>query len=301
MVDDYTVFRDYNKRQYGYDSLFVNLAIETNSFCNRGCDFCPVGHARRPVRQMSEEMFDGIMSQLVWLNYVGNVCLHWYNEPLADKRITAWVAKARAACPQSFIYFASNGDLLTAEKLQALIDAGLDLIRVSQYDGVMMPNIQEILKQPKLARHMHASVKTGPDLWNNRGGSLPQLTVLQEPMKDRCIRPDEQLVIDANGHVPLCVNDYFGSYRIGNVTDTSLVDLWNHPRLQQAREHLRQADRTKIEVCRACNEPSVPYASFLPKGRTPPAPVAAVTKRTEVMANGKRIVYSKTVVKRRKK
>ncbi len=304
MADDYTVFRDYNQKQYGLDSLFVNIAIETNSFCNRGCDFCPVGHARRPVKQMPEAMFENILQQLVTLQYVGNICLHWYNEPLADKRIVAWIAKARLACPQSLIYFASNGDLLTPKLLDAVVDAGLDLMRISQYDGAIQPNMQAILDAGQHLKHMHVSVKTEPDLWNSRGGSLPKLVVLQEPMKERCIRPDEQLVIDARGEVPLCVNDYFGSYRIGNVEQTSLVDLWNHPALVQAREYLRQADHTQIAVCRACNEPMRPYAGFLPKGRKPINPAggkSTTTKRTVQMPGGQKIVYSRTVYKQPRK
>lgn len=265
--DSFEIFRRYNQATYGLDNVFTNIAIETTSFCNRGCDFCPVGHERRPVKQMSLLMYEDILQQLATLKYVGHISLHWFNEPLADKRIVTWIALARQACPESHIYFASNGDLLNRNLFDCLVRAGLDLIRVSQYDGHVRHGIQEILDDGLHLSHLHVQVKQAEDLQSARAGALPHLQVLQAPLPVRCIRPDEQLVIAATGEVPLCANDYFISQRIGNVEQTSLLDLWNHPQLRLAREALRRADRTQFPICRACNEPDAPYGKFLPRGR----------------------------------
>lgn len=263
-MDDVSILDRYSREHYGLDSCFCNLAIETSNFCNRGCGFCPVGHDRKPVRRMEESLYVKILHELMAFSYRGDICLQWYNEPLADRRLPMWTALARAACPNSFIYCASNGDFLTQPLFESLVAAGMDLIRVSQYDGAVNDNVQAVLDAGKWLDHLHVSVKGADVLTNTRGGTV-NLRVVQ-PLALRCTRPDEQILIDAHGRVPLCCNDYHVSYCPGSAYEKTVLELWNDPMMVEARGWLRQGDRTRIEVCRGCNEPDVPYEKLLPKG-----------------------------------
>lgn len=262
-MDDVSILDRYSREHYGLESCFCNLAVETSNFCNRGCGFCPVGHQRKPVRRMEEGLYVKILHELTAFGYRGDICLQWYNEPLADKRLPEWTALARAACPHSWIYVASNGDFLTLDLVARLAAAGMNRIDVSQYDGAIQDNVRQVMDGPH-GHILHVSVKGADVLTNTRGGTV-NLRVVQ-PLAVRCTRPDEQLLIDAHGRVPLCCNDYHVSYCPGSAKEKTVLELWNHPMMVEARGWLRQGDRTRIEVCRGCNEPDVPYERLLPKG-----------------------------------
>lgn len=268
MKDDVSIFNEFARQHYDLASCFTNIAIETCNFCNRGCDFCPVGHDRKPVQRMHDGLFLKILTDLSDFEYRGDICLQWYNEPLADKRLPDMVRMARAACPDSYIYCASNGDLLTPKLFDRLVRAGLNLINVSQYDGHIQANVQTVIDSGIAPERLCVGIKGADVLTNTRGGSITPLTVNEKPLLDgvRCIRPDEQLIVDAHGNVPLCCNDYHISHCVGNAADRGLLDLWGDIRLINARHWLRAGDRSRIEVCRACNEPDNRYANCLPKG-----------------------------------
>lgn len=264
-ADTWHILEEHSQRTYGLPFVFPNIAIETCNACNRGCDFCPVGIDRKPVERMSKEMFEDIVDQLHAFGYEGQICLQWYNEPLADKRLTEFTAYARLKCPHSYIYFASNGDLLTPELHVQLVEAGLNHMHVSQYDGHIQDNVQAVLDAGKYLNRLHVAVRVHEDLNNTRGG-LVQVNVDGEyPLKERCIRPDEQMVIAATGDVPLCCNDYHITYKIGNVVDRTLLDLWADTQFAKAWGWLREGDRTQIKVCQLCNEGDASYQQAISK------------------------------------
>lgn len=262
MNDTVEILQAYSREHYGLPFVFSNIAIETSNFCNRDCSFCPVGHERKPAWRMERPMFTKIVAELAAIRYRGDIALHWYNEPLADKRLPEFVAMLRAACPNSHIYAASNGDLLTPALFDRLVAAGLSLLRVSQYDGEVSANVRAVMNGPHGAR-LCVGVKGPAQLGNNRGGSLGTLPA---PLAMRCNRPDEQLTIDAHGRAVLCCNDYHGSYAIGSVDDSTLMELWMSEPMQAARGYLRCGDRSQIAVCRNCNEPDQRYADLIPRG-----------------------------------
>lgn len=239
--------------------LFSNIAIETSNYCNRSCSFCPVSVTRKPVNRLSEQTVLKIFDELHDLGYVGQICFNWYNEPLADVRLADFISIARNSCPRSHIYFSTNGDLLNERMLTRLIKAGISLVRVSQYDGKIADNIHPLVDSP----YVHVHVKQSGDLWNTRGGLITSLVTRDTPLIERCTRPDEQLIIDSYGNVPLCCNDYHASHKMGNINISTLAEIWNNRRFDHARSLVRIGDRTGIPVCNKCNEPDVPYATIL--------------------------------------
>ncbi len=51
----------------------------------------------------------------------------------------------------------------------------------------------------------------------------------------------------------LCCDDWRGEYKIGNIVDTPLDELWQHPRFVAARRALYAANRGAISVCAGCD------------------------------------------------
>ena len=66
-----------------------------------------------------------------------------------------------------------------------------------------------------------------------------------------CTRPFRIMQVNWRGDAILCCNDYHGSTTWGNVRQNSLVELWNHVALHQARLELQDGVRTGL--CKHCD------------------------------------------------
>src|SRR5437763_9791603 len=115
--------------------LFARIQIQTVSWCNRSCAFCPSG--KFPVEKvfMPVEAYHRIINQLQALNYAGRISPYLMNESLLDKRLPEFIAYTRAHCPESWIAINTNGDALSETLLHRLFDAGLNSLDVNAYDS----------------------------------------------------------------------------------------------------------------------------------------------------------------------
>jgi hypothetical protein len=116
------------------------VEVETHSFCNRRCNYCPnvVGDRLGDNKQIKPEHWRMIVRDLADIDYAHNFVFQSYNEPLADRAILNHLREARAAVPKARLMTYTNGDYLDADYLQALADAGLDYMHVSihtRYNG----------------------------------------------------------------------------------------------------------------------------------------------------------------------
>lgn len=104
--------------------------------CNFKCSFCPCNIAgERAVERhavMSWELFEKILTDLeAFQGQVRVINLHGFGEPLLNPRLADMVRalKERRCCDE--VRITTNGSLLTEEASRRLIDAGVDLVRVS--------------------------------------------------------------------------------------------------------------------------------------------------------------------------
>ena len=112
--------------------LWRLLQVEAAFACNLRCVMCP-------WREMAKEATNqGIMTQEIWqairpyLPRARSVDFTGGGEPLLQPRLAQWIAEATAAgCETGFL---SNGLLLGEEKLEKILEAGIDWICVSM-DG----------------------------------------------------------------------------------------------------------------------------------------------------------------------
>lgn len=109
------------------------VEVETHSFCNRRCNYCPnvVGDRLGQNKQMNFEHWKMILSDLAEIDFSGNFVFTSYNEPLADRSILDRLAEARAVCPKARLMIYTNGDYLNATYLDEIASAGLDYLHVS--------------------------------------------------------------------------------------------------------------------------------------------------------------------------
>lgn len=117
------------------------VEIETFTYCNRKCHFCP--NASIPQRQdkagnkyMDRALYARIIDELRSIDYQGQIQFGRYNEPLAERKlIGAIIGYARVALPRAYLYTHTNGDFLTREYLDELRSEGLDGLAIQTYLG----------------------------------------------------------------------------------------------------------------------------------------------------------------------
>ena len=113
------------------------VEIETFTYCNRVCWFCPNSRIDRRSHNnyMDEGLYLRILSELAQVNYERVISFSRYNEPLADRIILKRLKQARSALPKAHLLTHTNGDYLTLALLDELREAGLNQLRVQVYLG----------------------------------------------------------------------------------------------------------------------------------------------------------------------
>jgi MoaA/NifB/PqqE/SkfB family radical SAM enzyme len=105
----------------------VCLYLETTNRCNLLCTTCPRTYEQlEPEADMPWSLFTQIIDQYP---NIARVVLHGIGEPMLVKDIAARVAYLKAR--NIYVLFNTNGTVLTEANGRALIEAGLDELRVS--------------------------------------------------------------------------------------------------------------------------------------------------------------------------
>ncbi|MFC2161926.1 radical SAM protein [Acidobacteriota bacterium] len=68
-----------------------------------------------------------------------------------------------------------------------------------------------------------------------------------------CTFPWNALIVFWDGTVMPCSQDFFGSYILGNVNESSLRDIWNNSRSSSLRKKLSEKDIQDLKACRECD------------------------------------------------
>jgi MoaA/NifB/PqqE/SkfB family radical SAM enzyme len=104
-----------------------SLYLETTSRCNSLCETCILTFGgREPQRDLTWDEFRRVVDQFPELD---RVLLHGIGEPLLNRDLTRMVAHLEAR--DARVLFNSNAITLSPKTARALIDAGLDELRVS--------------------------------------------------------------------------------------------------------------------------------------------------------------------------
>ncbi len=113
------------------------VEIETFTYCNRKCWFCPNSRIdrRSENRFMDEALYLRILNELAAIDYDQTITYSRYNEPLADRIILKRLSQARQLLPKACLSTHTNGDYLTEKYLDELKEAGLNRLRIQTYLG----------------------------------------------------------------------------------------------------------------------------------------------------------------------
>lgn len=281
--------------------------MQTVDRCNAACKLCPnaARDASRPVHVMPAALYEKLLRELADLGTVRTFTLMLQNEPLLDRDLAGRIRRAREILGNRVtLDFVTNGELLTPDRLDELIAAGIDRISVSidslreETYALLRPglpfstvvrNAQSLaerrrevtarirfLRQPEnagevkaLRRHwagLGAEVKVTDPV--NRAGALAAVPEMPRSVADGlrdvakkvlrsafvpCRAPFRCLNVLADGRVLLCCSDWTGRATVGDLSQESLADIWNGPRLKRYRSLLARWRWEESDICRDCS------------------------------------------------
>lgn len=211
------------------------IEVETTSYCNRTCSFCPNSFIdRRSEKQlMPEACWQTILADIRAVDFTGS--FHWsrYSEPTSEERIVERIAQVRRAAPKCSIGIDSNGDYLDAEYIERLVAAGLNRLWVDVYlpndDSYDLVTARQHLNRflKRIGKTTAITVGTEPALHSHvewpgleMAVSVRNLVTLKRSdLSDRggliqiarrtsrtapCFSPFKNVTIDWDGSVALC-------------------------------------------------------------------------------------------------
>jgi Radical SAM superfamily len=262
------------------------IEIETTSYCNRTCSFCPNSliDRRSDKLYMPDDTWDAIVGGLREVNYARTLVWSRYSEPLSERRILQRIREVRAAAPRARICVNSNGDYLDAEYVRELHDACLDRLWVDiyipddedynsdvahEYNDRFLRRVRRhgrvIATTPELTcsvdcdglemtTHVRNLAVLRANDMSGRGGliQIARKTIRQAP----CYAPFKHLVVDWDGSLVVCCQLRSDSVKhadavLGRIgMDMGLVDAY--VQLAGWRQSLQRFGE-KSGPCATCN------------------------------------------------
>lgn len=245
----------------------ITVEMNITELCNRVCSFCPrVDPKIYPNRNlhMDLDIARKVAGDLAELDYTGRISFSGFGEPLLNKQFADHIRIFRQALPDNTIETNTNGDRLTVAKIHELFEAGLTGLYINMYDGPEQePVFRKLVEEAglreeqwRLRPHWVGSEEDFGLTLNNRSGVLKNdeldLGPLDQPLTSRCHYPFYKLLIDWNGKVLFCSNDWGREITVGDVTTTHVRDVWLSEGMLRVRRYLAEGQRC-YSPCNKCN------------------------------------------------
>jgi radical SAM protein with 4Fe4S-binding SPASM domain len=148
----------------------VCLYLETTNRCNLLCTTCPRTYEElEPPADMSWQLFCSIVDQIPNLS---RAVLHGVGEPMLVKNLPRMVRYLKDRGP--YVLFNTNGTVLNERNGRALIEAGLDELRIS-FDAANAESYKAIRGKNYFNRILR-NVRAFRDLQEREGCSRPRLS-----------------------------------------------------------------------------------------------------------------------------
>ena len=236
--------------------------------CNRVCSFCPKSDdsiAPNTHQKMSMSLIDKLIEDLKKINFKGAFCLCGYGEPMLHKQYIEITNKLGEIGGVEII---TNGDLINKRSIVELYESKATKVIISLYDGPeQIIKFKKLMKELKIPdefvvlrdRWYSDKIDYGVKLTNRVGtvevGNQPDV---KDFSKTKCFYTAYQMLIDGNGDVFLCPQDWQRRQTMGNIMQTKIFDIWSGPVLSKYRRKLLGGDRS-LNPCNQCNADGMVY------------------------------------------
>ena len=235
-----------------------SIDITTTDLCNRTCVFCPRHDPKvYPNRNlhMTAEGAKIIADKISVLDYSSTIGISGFGENLLNPEIISIIREFKEANPKASIQCNTNGDPLTREMFEELKQNGLDILNINIYDGLeQIDYFDEMLNDLDGYRYrVHHNPEDYGIIFNNRSGLIDWLPVENEDVSNLpCYMPFYKMMIDWNGDVLFCANDWGRERVVGNLFQQSIEDVWMSNEMKKVRQKLNKGNRN-FSPCKTCN------------------------------------------------
>ena len=228
--------------------------------CNRKCSFCPKADdtvAPDTYQKMTMPLIDKLVKELREIKYQGSVVLCGYGEPMLHKDV---YEISRKLSEVSFVEIVTNGDTLTKKKIKELYNANVNKVLVSLYDGpeqvekfkkmsdeAQVPNDFVILRHRWHDENQDFGLKL-----TNRAGTIKVGKQYDVDNFSFCYYPSYSFLIDWNGDIFLCPQDWQRRRAMGNMMLENIFDIWTGKIITNYRKNLLKGKRCN-SPCSECN------------------------------------------------
>lgn len=236
--------------------LFTVIEIQTKTGCNYSCPFCPQNKEgiELPKGTMEIELYERIISELSALEFSGTIGFGGMDEPLLDERLVEFVSIARKQCPEATIGVTTNGSLLNKDLIEALVNAGANLITVNDYTKRQV--ITQDIKNMKLSnvyrKRLSIFKRSFSEKATNRAGNVLGGKIPPSPPRLFCTRPFRRMYISYNGKAVICCQDYKQEEIMGDASESSLLEIWCNEKCASLRTQLLGLNRAGF-ICERCD------------------------------------------------
>lgn len=242
------------------DSLISTLRmVEINpiELCNRKCSFCPrsTDLYKNKKSFISIDTVRKIADDLESFNFNGRVGFVGFGEPLLHKNLEELISIIKKKITNlKWLEINTNGDFLTLERMKSIRDSGCTTIAISMYDtdnSQYFNEMAELANMNIILRHHYNSNNSYGLRIVNRNDIIDETSKF-ETDKTQCYIPFYKMLIDWNGDILLCDNDWSKKNKFGNVHNLSIENIWINSALNNYRNYLSKGDRI-IDPCKKCN------------------------------------------------
>jgi len=273
----------------GFYSFPHVIRIETTNRCNANCTMCTREKLTRSLGTMDLDLFKKIVDECKQCK-VKTLHLHNFGEPLLDPLLCERIKYAKDAGIRLRIF--SNFSVLTEEKALALIDAGIDEIKISidgatkeTYESIRInlkfeqveANIEMMLRlrkkmQAKFPRirlvfveteNNHMEVDAFKKRWQ---GKVDDVLISsyhnwaggldkEGNTKKRllpCFRIWRTFTVLCDGRVALCCLDYDGKVILGDLNKQTISEIYHGPKLKEIQKKHLNWEYEKVPMCLNC-------------------------------------------------
>src|SRR5712671_3622695 len=159
----------------------VCVYLETTNRCNLLCTTCPRTYEElEPPADMSWQLFTSIVDQLPDIE---RAVMHGVGEPMLVKNLPRMVRYLKDR--GSYVLFNTNGTVLNEENGRALIEAGLDELRVS-LDASNAKSYRAIRGKDYFARILR-NIRTFRELQEREGKDRPRVSAWLTGLKETIV------------------------------------------------------------------------------------------------------------------
>lgn len=274
-----------------FSGVPFRVMVENSNICNLSCTFCPHKVMKRRQGIMNDCLFERILDQCKSFG-VDYVTIYGFGEPLLDPSFCRKVdlAKKRGlgrvtTNTNGSLLNAEVAENLIRSGLDEIyisIDANTpetyQKVRGSSRFSVVEKNVRLLLRKRSAIGRKNPTVTLSyveselnkhetqdfVSKWRNMvdcisiskihnwTGDIPIESSTGYRMRDPCRLLWTDMVINWDGTVPLCCNDYNNSMKFGDLKHDSLEAIWSGEKMKAIRELHKEKRFNEIPTCRNC-------------------------------------------------